>query len=86
MMFIKEASNVAKKTFDEYDKNEDGLLSKDELIPLLEKVAKALHLPKPNDKDIEEGIRKLDLNKNGVLEFNEFFKFFREVYHALEES
>ena len=86
MMFIKEASNVAKKTFDEYDKNQDGLLSKDELIPLLEKVSKALNLPKPNEKDIEEGIKKLDLNKNGVLEFNEFFKFFREVYRAIEES
>ena len=86
MMYIKEASDVAKKTFDEYDKNQDGLLSKDELVPLLEKVAKALNLPKPNDKDIEEGIKKLDLNKNGVLEFNEFFKFFREVYREIEES
>ena len=83
-MQLKEASNVAKKTFDEYDKNEDGLLSRDELIPLLEKVALALNLPKPSDKDIDDGIKNLDLNKNGVLEFNEFFNFFKEVYHDLK--
>ena len=86
MIYIKEASDVAKKTFDEYDKNQDGKLSKDELIPLLEKVANALKLPKPSEKDIEAGMKKLDLNKNGVLEFNEFFQFFRQVYNALEES
>ena len=85
MNYLKEASDVAKKAFDEYDKNKDGLLSKAELIPLLEKVAKALNLPKPSDKDVEEGIRNLDLNKNGVLEFNEFFNFFREVYQDLKD-
>ena len=86
MIYIKEASDVAKKIFDEYDKNKDNLLSKEELIPLLERVANSLDLPKPSDKDIEEGMKKLDLNKNGVLEFNEFFQFFRQVYHALEDS
>ena len=84
MNSLKEASEVAKKTFKEYDKNKDGFLSKDELIPLLEKVARILDLPKPDEKDIEEGIQKLDLNKNGVLEFNEFFEFFKEVYQDLK--
>ena len=85
-MYLKEASEVAKKTFDEYDKNKDGLLSRDELVPLLEKVAKALNLPKPNEKDVEDGIKNLDLNRNGVLEFNEFFNFFKEVYHDLKNN
>ncbi len=84
MIHLKEASDVAKKTFQEYDKNKDGRLTKEELIPLLEKVAKSLNLPKPSEKDVEDGIRNLDLNKNGVLEFNEFFKFFREVYQDLK--
>ena len=84
MMYMKETSEVAKKTFDEYDKNKDGVLSIDELKPLLEKVATILNLPKASDEDIEAGIKKLDLNKNGVLEFNEFFQFFNEVYQAME--
>ena len=68
------------------DKNKDGKLSKDELRPLLERVASLLNLPKASDKDIEEGMKKLDSNKNGRLEFNEFYKFFREVYQELEDK
>ncbi len=81
---MKETAEVAKKTFNEYDENHDGVLSIDELKPLLEKVASILNLPKASDEDIKEGMKKLDLNKNGVLEFNEFFQFFREVYQAIE--
>ncbi len=84
MMFMKESSDIAKKVFDEYDKNKDGVLSAAELKPLLERVSVALKLPKASDEDIEEGMKKLDINKNGFLEFNEFFQFFREVYHAYE--
>ena len=81
---MKETAEVAKKTFNEYDENHDGVLSIDELKPLLEKVASILNLPKASDEDIKEGMKRLDLNKNGVLEFNEFFQFFREVYQAIE--
>ncbi len=86
MMFLKDASFVAKKTFDEYDKNQDGVLSVAEIKPLLERISELLNLPKVNDTDIEAGIKKLDLNKNKVLEFNEFFNFFREVYRELENE
>ena len=86
MMFLKDASFVAKKTFDEYDKNQDGVLSVAEIKPLLERISELLNLPKVNDADIEAGIKKLDLNKNKVLEFNEFFNFFREVYRELENE
>ncbi len=79
---MKETSEVAKKVFNEYDKNKDGALTSEEIKPLLERVAVLLKLQKPTDDDIEKGMKKLDLNKNGVLEFNEFFNFFREVYNA----
>ena len=83
MMRLKEISDKAKKVFDEYDRNKDGVLNKSELKPLLDKVADVFGLSKVNDEEIEEGIKILDINKNGVLEFNEFFKFFREVYKEL---
>ena len=86
MMFLKDASFIAKKTFDEYDKNQDGVLSVAEIKPLLERISELLNLPKVNDADIEAGIKKLDLNKNKVLEFNEFFNFFRGVYRELENE
>ena len=86
MMFLKDASFIAKKTFDEYDKNQDGVLSVAEIKPLLERISELLNLPKVNDADIEAGIKKLDLNENKVLEFNEFFNFFREVYRELENE
>ena len=84
MIRMKEISDKAKKVFNDYDRNKDGVLNKSELKPLLDKVADVFGLSKVNDKEIEEGIKTLDLNKNGVLEFNEFFKFFREVYKELE--
>ena len=40
MKHLKEASDAAKKIFDEYDKNKDGYLSKEEIRPLLEEIAK----------------------------------------------
>ena len=78
---MKETSDVAKKVFEEYDKNNDGHLTAEELKPLLEKVAETLNLPKATDEDVKKGMDQLDLNKNGLLEFNEFFHFFQEVYH-----
>ena len=86
MMFMKETLDTAKKTFNEYDKNKDGTLSAKELKPLLERIANLLKLPKPTDEDIEKGIKKLDLNKNKVLEFDEFFRFFQEVYQDLSDK
>ena len=36
------------------------------------------------DESIQEGIKKLDINENGVLEFNEFYRFFLEIYNSFE--
>ncbi len=81
---MKETVDIAKKTFDEYDKNKDGVLSIKEMKPLVERIAKVLKLPKASDQDIEEGIKRLDLNNNKVLEFDEFFRFFKEVYQDVK--
>ena len=86
MMFMKETVDIAKKTFDEYDKNKDGVLSIKEMKPLVEKIAKLLNLPKASDRDIEEGIKRLDLNDNKVLEFDEFFRCFKEVYQDIQDK
>lgn len=86
MMYMKETFEVAKKTFNEYDKNKDGVLSISELKPLLERIAILLNLPKASDEDIENGMKRLDINNNKVLEFDEFFRFFKEVYQDLSDK
>ena len=83
---MKEILEIAKKTFDEYDKNKDGVLTAREMKPLLIKVSKLLNLPPATDEDIEDGIKRLDINKNKVLEFEEFFRFFNEVYPDIKDK
>ena len=86
MMFQKEAIEIARKTFDAYDKNKDGVLTASELKPLLQRVAKLLNLPPASDEDINDGMKRLDLNDNKALEFDEFYNFFKEVYQDIKDK
>ena len=86
MMFQKETIEIARKTFDAYDKNKDGVLTASELKPLLQRVAKLLKLPPANDEDIDDGMKRLDINANKVLEFDEFYHFFKEVYQDIKDK
>jgi len=75
---------TARQIFDRFDKNKDGSVEKSELKPLLSTISKQLNLPEPTDEDIENGLKELDLNKNGKLEFNEFYPFYKQVYDSLQ--
>jgi len=75
---------VARQIFDKFDKNKDGSVEKSELKPLLSTISKQLNLPDPSDEDIENGLKELDLNKNGKLEFEEFYPFYKQVYDSLK--
>ena len=86
MMFQKETIEIARKTFNAYDKNKDGVLTASELKPLLQRVAKLLNLPPANDEDIDDGMKRLDINANKVLEFDEFYHFFKEVYQDIKDK
>ena len=86
MMFQKETIEIARKTFDAYDKNKDGVLTASELKPLLQRVAKLLNLPPASDEDINDGMKRLDLNDNKALEFDEFYRFFKEVYQDIKDK
>ena len=82
---MREVTKQARMVFDEYDKDKNGALSVSELRPLLNRIANLLHLPKPSEKDIEEGIIRLDRDKNGFLEYREFLTFFIEVYGDIKD-
>ncbi len=77
-------AQTARQIFDRYDKNKDGSIEKSELKSLLTEISKKLNYPEPNDEDIENGLKELDLNKNGKLEFDEFYPFFKQVYDSIK--
>ena len=75
--------DTAKKVFDSFDKDHNGAISKKEIKPLLIAISKQLGLGFPTDKDIEEGFKQLDDNKDDVLQFNEFIPFYKQIYEHL---
>ena len=83
---ILKITQSAREIFDSFDSDHDGVINKSELKPLLSKISKQLGVPEPSDKDIEQGFKQLDLNKNDLLEFNEFFHFYKQIYAMLTHN
>lgn len=80
---IEHLRKVAREVFDMYDVDKSDYIDKAELKPLLSKLSKQLGLPEPNDQDIDDGIKQLDFNKDGKLQFKEFFPFYQQVYEQI---
>ena len=80
--FIK-MTKEAREIFDSYDSNNDGKIEKSELKLILNNISKKLGLPLPTDNDINKGFKQLDKNNNNLLEFDEFFDFYKQVYDQL---
>ena len=70
---------VAKDVFNFFDTDKSGFIERCELKPLLNKISKQLNLPFPEEKDIDEGLKQLDLNKDGKLQFSEFLPFYEQI-------
>lgn len=81
-----EVEQIAKEVFESYDTNKNGIIEKSELKHLLDDISKKLNLPKVNSKDILDGLAKIDSNADGVLQFEEFLPFYREIYEALKQA
>ena len=79
----KHVIEVAKDVFNFFDTDKSGFIERNELKPLLNKISKQLNLPLPEEKDIEEGLKQLDLNKDGKLQFSEFLPFYQQVYEQI---
>ena len=71
------------QTFSDADTDKSGYIDKKELKPLLTKISKQLSLPVPDDKDIQDGLKQLDMNQDGKLQFNEFLPFYKQVYEQI---
>ena len=70
----------AREIFNRYDTNNSGSIEKKELVLYLHDIFKFFGLDLPQDQleaATAEGIKKYDLNGDGVLQFNEFADLLR---------
>jgi Ca2+-binding EF-hand superfamily protein len=73
----KDFEEVSKATFKKYDTNGDDRIDLNELYLLMKEVAKEFNYADTVTKeDAEKALQELDMNKNGVLEYDEFRKLF----------
>ena len=82
----KNIRKVAKEIFNRFDKDKSGFIEKDELRELLITVSKQLNLPFLTEKEIEEGLKQLDNNNDGKLQFDEFLKFYEQLYEEVMKT
>ena len=82
----KNIRKVAKEIFNRFDKDKSGFIEKDELRELLITVSKQLNLPILTEKEIEEGLKQLDNNNDGKLQFNEFLNFYEQLYEEVMKT
>ena len=61
------SNGIVKETFDTYDADGSGTIDKNELAKLCLELGHSL-----NDKQLEEALKDLDTNEDGVIDFSEF--------------
>ena len=66
-LVLKEERNDLEKQFKEWDKNGDGVLSRDEIIDGYRKTYGTV-----DENEIDNMIKSIDLDGNGVIDYNEF--------------
>ena len=77
---------IARDSFDSADKNKNGKIEKSELYECMKEVANGLNLPAPTKKNLEELFKKLDVDKNGVIDYEEFKVFAKDNMLKLIEE
>jgi calmodulin len=68
-------------TFDLFDTNKDGKISKDELSQVLQNLGS-----QASEEELENMINNADLNQNGFVEFEEFVKLMKNHCPAMSTS
>jgi Ca2+-binding EF-hand superfamily protein len=68
---------VARAAFKKYDTNQNGKIELNELFELMKQVANEFNYTESvTYEDAKKALEELDLNNNGVLEYDEFRKLF----------
>ena len=70
---------IARDSFNAADKNGNGTIERNELEASMIDIAKGLGLSAPSQKKIDREFKRLDVDKNGVIDFNEFKVLVKET-------
>ena len=78
-------TQVAEKYLAYYDKNKSSSSEKKEILKIMTDIAKVFYGCEPEKAAIETQFKKLDKDKNQILDFNEFKVFIQEYIKMLIE-
>ena len=67
------------KTFEEFDLNHSNFIEIEEFAPLIKDIHRTFHLPPPSNLEIQKELNRLDDDKDGKLNKDEY----RELVHEL---
>lgn len=78
----KNFSNIVMKEFSKYDKNKNGFIEGDELIPLINNIADfyKFKLEEIEDKFANSVLGTIDLNNDKKISYQEFKEYFIHFY------
>ena len=78
-------NDVAKKAFDNVDKDNSGTIDEDELEKILAQISSDMGAEPPTTEDVKEVLEHLDEDHSGKIEFNEFKMLIIDILKALIE-
>ena len=79
----KKLKEVAKVAFDSVDVNHSGTIDSQELEKLMIKFATDMGADAPTKDVVTEVLNRLDTDKSGQIDFNEFQVLIRELLEAM---
>ena len=70
---------IAKAIFNRADEDKSNFIDPQEFRKMMLGITQEYNLPTPSDQSIIETMKKVDLDKNGTVEFDEFKEFLRKI-------
>jgi hypothetical protein len=77
---------VTKKIFDLFDEDGSGRISVDELHTILGSLAEDFGFERPTVTDTENILTIVDIDRSGLIDYEEFKKFFKKVLKAIRDD
>ena len=70
---------LVNKTFEEFDINHSGYIEIEEFTPLIKDIHRTLHLPPPSTSEINKELKRLDNDKDGKLNKDEYGELIHDL-------
>jgi Ca2+-binding EF-hand superfamily protein len=74
---------IAKAIFNRADEDKSNFIDPQEFRKMMLGITEEYNLPTPSDQTIIETMKKVDLDKNGTVEFDEFKEFLRKIFQQV---